>query len=423
MRMLWDLARVTATTALVLLAGTTLWIAGRAAYDAALPALREGVRQLDDVERRLAANAAELAEVERNVGRLASQVRALEAAPPPWYDVAGRLRHGARVSAARAALATEEGVRRSLADTRGWLETTAERLRSTWPQRVLRFVRRHAWTGLWITVAVIAAPFLFRTVWYYLVAPLAVGAVPLRLAGDLPGTVEVSPATRRLALDMDPGERLLVQSSWLKEYDAAAATKRTQFIWRLDAPFISYAAGLVELTRVEAREAGARVALWGGTDPDSHIATVTLVEHPGIVFRPRNLVALVDRPGGLRLVRRWRLGSLHAWCTLQLRYILLAGTGRVVFQGPGGIEAAVPAGDRRGVSPESVAGFDARLAYAVRRNETFWPYLRGREPLFDDLFAGPYCYLVSVAAASGGGPRAESAWSALWEIVGRILGF
>jgi len=48
---------------------------------------------------------------------------------------------------------------------------------------------------------------------------------------------------------------------------------------------------------------------------------------------------------------------------------------------------------------------------------------RGREPLFDDLFSGPYCYLVSVATASGGGPRATSAWSALWEIVGRILGF
>jgi hypothetical protein len=44
--------------------------------------------------------------------------------------------------------------------------------------------------------------------------------------------------------------------------------------------------------------------------------------------------------------------------------------------------------------------------------------------LFDDVFQGDCCYLVSVASAAGTGRTgAQRYWAAFWEVVGKILGF
>lgn len=378
-----------------------------------LAALKE---QAAEVTREIDGLAAMLPDLERDV-------RNLEASWPPWYQPVERWQHGWKLDMARRAVGTQQRLRQDAVDKAALVRRRIDELGQTWPQRMLDLLRRHGPAGLTVAIGVLVLPLVLRTIRYFVIAPLVSLAAPIRLASSDSGELQCAAAVRRLEVALEPGARMLVRSSWLKEYDAAAATKRTQWLWRWDAPLISYAARLVELTRVEAGPHGARISLWGGSDPDCHIARISLEDHPGLVFHPRNLVALVERPGALRLRRRWRLTSLQAWCTLQLRFILVEGSGTIVLWSPGGIEAARPEGDQRGVSPEAVAGFDGRLAYAVRRNETFWPYLRGREPLFDDVFQGDACYLVSVASPGAGREAASSYWSAFWEVVGKMLGF
>ena len=76
------------------------------------------------------------------------------------------------------------------------------------------------------------------------------------------------------------------------------------------------------------------------------------------------------------------------------------------------------------VTQDSIAGFDTRLDYSVRRNETFWHYLRGREPLFDDCFEGEGQYLVSLASEKEGGIVGVDSWfERTLSIVGKIFGF
>jgi hypothetical protein len=389
-----------------------------------LPLVRAGADTMANLREQAAEAAREIDGFAVALPDLEREVQALETSWPPWYEPVARWQHGWKLDMARKALAAQDRLRAEALAKRAVLQQRIAELGQTWPQRAREFLLRHGPPGVAVALGVLVLPLVLRTVRYFAIAPLVSLAAPIRLAPPGSGTLHCDAAVRRLEVHLGPGERMLIRSSWLKEYDAAAASKRTQLLWRWDAPLVSYAARLVELTRVEAGPTGARVSLWGGTDPDCHIASLSLAEHPGLVFHPRNLVALVERPGELRLLRRWRLGSLQAWCTLQLRFILVEGSGTVVLWSPGGIEPARPAGDRRGVSQESVAGFDSRLAYSVRRNETFWPYLRGREPLFDDVFQGDCCYLVSVASAAGTGRTgAQRYWAAFWEVVGKILGF
>lgn len=288
-------------------------------------------------------------------------------------------------------------------------------------------VQTHWQTGLLIGVGVLLLPWLTRFVWYFLLAPLATRALPVRLlpAGDSDQQVQFtcSAAVKRLSLTIPPQASLFARAACVKEY-AAGAGKRTEFMWNWSAPLISYAAGLWELTRVDGGPAGCEVSLWSGDDADRQLVLVDLVNHPGLVFRPRHLVGLIHQPGTLRLRRRWRLLSLHAWCTLQLRYILLEGTGQVVLWALGGVEAASPVDGDRCVTQSAVAGFDGRLQYSVRRNETFWPYLRGREPLFDDCFAGDASYLVAVAGGQGERNVGLDGWlDRMLGVVGKVLGF
>jgi hypothetical protein len=422
--MVIDACRVLLRLAFFLAAVLALYVGVQALRLHVLPLVRAGADTMATLREQAAEAAREIDGLAAGLPDLERDVRSLEESWPPWYEPVARWQHGWKLDMARKALALQERLREEALARRAALQQRIVELGQAWPQRVREFLVRHGPPGLALAVLALVLPLLLRTIRYFAIAPLVSLAAPIRLAPAGSGTLHCDVAVRRLEVFVGPGERMLVRSSWLKEYDTAAATKRTQWLWRWDAPLVSYAARLVELTRVEAGPAGARVSLWGGTDPDCHIARVSLSGHPGLVFHPRTLVALVERPGELRLRRRWRLGSLQAWCTLQLRFILVEGSGTVVLWSPGGVEPARPAGDRRGVSQESVAGFDARLAYSVRRNETFWPYLRGREPLFDDVFQGDCCYLVSVAPAGDAGRAgAESYWSAFWEVVGKILGF
>jgi hypothetical protein len=106
------------------------------------------------------------------------------------------------------------------------------------------------------------------------------------------------------------------------------------------------------------------------------------------VMQPHNLVGVLQPRGvPVRISSHWRLGSLHAWLTLQLRYLAFHGPARLVVQGCRGVRVE-PADAGRAISQAATIGFNANLGYSTRRCETFIAYLRGKQALLNDSFAG-----------------------------------
>ena len=97
------------------------------------------------------------------------------------------------------------------------------------------------------------------------------------------------------------------------------------------------------------------------------------------------------KPAGrpTHITRHWRLGSLHAWLTLQLRYLVFHGRCTLLLRGCRGVRSEAPLPNQpRLINQAATLGFSANLEYRTVRCETFVPYLRGHEDLFNDLFAG-----------------------------------
>ena len=89
----------------------------------------------------------------------------------------------------------------------------------------------------------------------------------------------------------------------------------------------------------------------------------------------------------------WRLGSLSAWLTLQLRFLMFHGPARLIVKGCRGVRLE-EAGSGRAINQAATMGFRANLDYATTRCETFFAYLWGRQELFNDRFSGgPGVYL------------------------------
>jgi uncharacterized protein (AIM24 family) len=164
-----------------------------------------------------------------------------------------------------------------------------------------------------------------------------------------------------------------------------------------------------------------RLTLAAPDDPNAYLMRVDLKAHPGVVIHPKHLVGLI---GDLELSTRWRLFSLHAWATWQLRYILLSGTGAILVEGLGDVIATDP-GDAHPTKIEQqlVIGFDTRLNYSSGRTEVFWPYLFGKTPLVDDVFRGPGPFLWQKSTRREHGNALTRTFSALFSAFGKLLGF
>jgi hypothetical protein len=95
-------------------------------------------------------------------------------------------------------------------------------------------------------------------------------------------------------------------------------------------------------------------------------------------------VQRIDRP--VLITSRWSFG-LTAWITLQFRYLLFHGPGKLIVSGCRGIRQE-SAGTGRSVDQTATIGFSANLDYVPRRSATFGAYALGINGLFDDGFAG-----------------------------------
>lgn len=255
-------------------------------------------------------------------------------------------------------------------------------------------------------VLIIASPFLIRLLFYYVLAPIAMRRPAIRLA--VPGGSGAPiPLTERsatsVAVQLQPGEELLVRQDYLQTTSHIGA-KGTQWFMDWRHPITSIATGLTFLTRI--RGAGETTTVSAVTDPFAEVAVVTLPPTSACVLQPRALAAIVQpQATPLRVTSHWRLFSLNAWLTLQLRYLVFHGPARLIVKGGRGVR--VEQAERgRVFGQHQLVGFSADLGYSVTRTETFWPYFLSREPLLKDrVESGEGVLIVEEAPMAGRGGR------------------
>jgi len=300
----------------------------------------------------------------------------------------------ARLDAWRAGLAAEVGRARTewSGNWSEWMRLWAERLR-------LRFILTAA---AWALLAILLTPYAIRLAFFFLLAPIAErrAAIRLRVPGGLGTEIPLpGPSTTSVAVRLEPGEELLVRQDYLQSTGHGGA-KATRWLLDYRHPVSSLASGLGFLTRI--RGDGEMTTISAVRDPFAETLVLVLPDGAACVLQPRALAAVaqpIGRP--LRIRSHWRLFSLNAWLTLQLRYLVFHGPARLVLKGGRGVRVEA-AGRGRIFGQDQLVGFSADLAYSVTRTETFWPYFLCREPLFKDrVEAGGGLLIVEEAPLAG----------------------
>ena len=279
-----------------------------------------------------------------------------------------------------------------IATAEGLLRGQRERVAQDPTQRLLEAARAKLPTAVWILVGVMLIPILIKVIFYFVLAPLAERLPPIRIIPDqrAPEVPQPPPSAVSIPLDIRPNEEILVQSDFVQS-SGRPARKRTQWFLNPRIPFSSIASGMFALTRVRSEGDGnTRVVVSSQTDPLGEIGVIEIPQGAAMIVQPRSLAGVVKHVGvPIEITRHWRLSSLHAWLTLQLRYLAFHGPCKLILKGCRGVRAEQPEpGQPRLINQASTLGFSANLDYKNTRCETFVSYFRGKEDLFNDLFAG-----------------------------------
>ncbi len=258
-------------------------------------------------------------------------------------------------------------------------------------ERLIETIRSRIPAALGILLGVMLTPILIKAVFYFVIAPVAGRLRPIRiLPGEPTATARPGNSAVSAPIDIPPGFELLVHPDFLQS-SSQPAIKRTQWLLNARLPIASLASSMYALTRIRPQgDTSTRVVVSALKDPFGEVAKIELPEGAAMVIQPRSLAGML-KPAGTpaHITRHWRLGSLHAWLTLQLRYLVFHGPCQLILKGCRGVRAEEPRADEpRLINQAATLGFSANLDYRTIRCETFVPYLRGREDLFNDLFAG-----------------------------------
>ncbi len=246
--------------------------------------------------------------------------------------------------------------------------------------------------ALAILMAALLAPVVIKAFLYFVVAPLAGRMAPIQILehGNAAAVPAMAVSAVSVPLEIEPGQELLVHPDFLQS-SSQPARKRTQWFLNYQLPFASLASGMFALTRIQPENGHAtRVVVSSQQDAFGEVGVLELPEGASMVLQPRALAGVVKPQGTpVAISRHWRLGSLHAWLTLQLRYLVFHGPCQLILKGCRGVRAEAPQADQpRLINQAATLGFSANLQYRNTRCETFISYLRGKEDLFNDLFAG-----------------------------------
>lgn len=268
-----------------------------------------------------------------------------------------------------------------------------------------------------LVLSAILTPLAIKAFFYFVLAPLASRLKPMSIAHERhtdDAGVPLPPASQSRisgvsqALQLAPGDTMVIHPAYLQS-SPVGSRKRTQWLLDWSYPLTSLAAGMAALTRITSTHS-ASVTLSASDDPLVEVAVLHLPEGAALVLQPRGLVGLVFH--GARqpaISSHWRLASLHAWLTLQLRFIVFRGPLTLIVRGTRGVRME-PAGQGRSISQAATLGFSTGVLYSTTRSETFVPYLRGQQALLNDRFDGDGIYLYEETPRHGKQPGKVGSW-------------
>ena len=281
---------------------------------------------------------------------------------------------------------------RELADMTRRLRLLDAEIEKTFVGRMAVMIRQQLPLALTIFAGVLLVPIGIKLFLYYVIAPLAAGRPPIRLMPAAEGAVRGSAGDGgrmsgvSVPVVLKEHDELLIQPDYLQS-SALQAEKSTRWLLNAAIPFSSLLSGMYMLTRVGPAE-GEPVVVSATRDTHSEVGIVELEEGAAFVCQPRCLAGVIqDSRMPIRITRHWRLGTLQSWLTLQLRFLVFHGPGKLILKGGRGIRVEAPNAGRL-INQAATLGFSANLAYATTRCETFVSYWRGKEELFNDLFTG-----------------------------------
>jgi hypothetical protein len=280
--------------------------------------------------------------------------------------------------------------------------------------------------ALWILLVIVAVPFLWKLLAYYVLAPVVQNSNPIVLGqqDQAEGVIETTPSEPAQRLKMANGEVLLVRVDYLQG-SMGEFHKSTKWLMDWRYPFSSMAAGLFILTRIKpVAETLGDVTLSTRDSATEELAVVDVPEGKALVFRPHFLVGLTHPEGHPPRIRtRWVFLKPHAWVNLQFRYLLIEGPTRLVFSAQRGIQVEnvdSMATGRRVNSRLSVA-FSPYLKYSPKRAETFVAYLWGKNALFDDYFQGSGL-VIQQQVVGGRRNVVMRIWDGFFGAIGKVFG-
>ncbi len=250
--------------------------------------------------------------------------------------------------------------------------------------------------AIMILAGAILVPIGIKSTFYFLFALLASNRPPICILPKTSGSIDGLSGSESfdssrissvsVKLKVDDSHELLLHPEFLQT-SSVHGKADTKLLLDWSCPLSSVASGLIGLTRF--RSDNSEVVVVSSTkDPFSEIATLSLPEDSALVFQPRSIVGVLYRKGHpVKISRHWRIWSLHAWLTLQLRYLVFHGPATLIVRGCRGVRVE-KAGKGRRINQASTMGFSANLLYSTTRTETFLPYLMGEQELFVDSFDG-----------------------------------
>lgn len=259
-------------------------------------------------------------------------------------------------------------------------------------QRVIATIYDNLPTAFSILLGIILTPILIKAVFYFVIAP-AVSKLPsVRILGtsEEAKSPHAIPSAVSLSIELEPEGEVLILPDYLQSC-GVSSKKCTRWFLNPKLPISSIASGLTMLTSIRSKDdQPTKVVVSAQTDAFGEVGIIELEAGSAMVIQPRSLVGVIksDR-GAIQISRHWRLGSLHSWLTLQLRFLVFHGPCKLILKGCRGIVAEAPdATGGRIINQDATIGFSANLEFRNTRCETFVSYLRGKESLFNDQFSG-----------------------------------
>lgn len=285
------------------------------------------------------------------------------------------------------------------------------RISVNWIEKVTAPAREVVPTAALILLAIILTPLAIKVVFYYVLAPIAsrrpaivlipVASGAIDAVGDdrLVDRTRISSVSQQVAIDKD--HELLIHPEYLQ---SSPTNGKTDTKWFLDYSYFlsSLASGMYALTRIRV-DRDDSVVISATKDPLSEVGILSLPAGSSVVLQPRCLIGVLSpKKKPVRITSHWRLFSLHAWLTLQLRYLVFHGPTALIVKGCRGIRVENSGSGRR-INQAATIGFSANVEYKTSRCETFASYLMGKQELLNDNFSGtPGFYIYEEMPHAGG---------------------